>query len=156
MIHAALALGLLSVAVPSDPKFVTPVAIVDDRTELLRKLKAKGVKFDDLFVATVADGEAARRALGPYLTSAIAHEREPYRKSQLTRISEQIAGYDWHCGGFVRHGRRSLFCTFDRGEVTRERAKFPQEAKDGGISWCQCLFRLREQRIENLEWHGEA
>ncbi len=156
MIHLALALGLLSVAVPSDPKFVTAVAIVDDRTDLQRKLKANGVKFDDLFVATAADGEAARRALGPHLTFAIAHEREPYRKSQLAGILEQIAGYDWHCGGFVRHGQRSLFCTFDRGAVTRERAKFPQEGKDGGISWCQCLFRLREQQIEDLEWHGEA
>jgi hypothetical protein len=156
MMHATLALGLLWVAVPPDPRVVAPVAIVGDRTELRRKLNGAGVKFDELFVATVADGEAARQALRPYLESAIAREREPYRKSQLRGILAQSALYDWHCGGFSWHGQRSLFCTFDRGEVARARGKFPPEAMDGGISWCRCLFRLREQRIEQLEWHGEA
>jgi hypothetical protein len=155
MIQVALALGLLSVTVPSDPRIVTPVAIVDDKQELRRGLEANGVKFDDVFVATAEDGEAARHALRPYLESAVARERDQDRKTQLRGILEQLAGYDWHCGGFVRRGQRSLFCAFDRGILIREPGKFFPTIADGGIGVCRCLFRLRQRRIEHLEWNDE-
>ena len=156
MIQVALALGLLSVTVPSDPKIVTPVSIVDQTAELRRGLKANSVKFDDVFIATVEDGEAARHALRPYLESALAHERDTSRKMALKGIRKHIADYDWHCGGFIRRNQRSLFCAFDRGIVTREPGKFFPEIEDGGIGVCRCVFRLRERRIEHLEWNGEA
>ena len=156
MIQVALALGLLSVTVPADPKIVTPVSIVDEATELRRGLRANGVRFDDVFIATVEDGEAARHALRPYLESAIAHERDPDRKTALKGILENIAGYDWHCGGFIRRRQRSLFCSFDRGIFMRAPGKFFPEIFDGGIGVCRCVFRLRERRIEHLEWNGEA
>lgn len=80
MIRLALTLGLLSVTVPSDPGIALPVSIVSDPVELRRGLKANGVRFDGLFIATPEDGEAARHALRPYLESAIARERDPSRK----------------------------------------------------------------------------
>ena len=156
MIQLAFVLGLLSVTVPSDPGIVTPVSIVDDPMELRRGLKAGGVRFDAVFIATSDDGEAARHALRPYLESAIARERDAVRRTALEGILERIGFYDWHCGGFVRHGRRSLFCAFDHGLFTRRPGKFFPEIADGGIGVCRCVFRLRERRIEHLEWNGEA
>ncbi len=152
----ALALGLLSVTVPSDPGIVTPVSIVDDPVELRSGLKANGVRFDGVFIATVEDGERARHALRPYLESAIARERDPSRKTALQGILEHIGFYDWHCGGFIGRGRRALFCVFDRGILTRTPGKFFPAIADGGIGVCRCVFRLRERRIEHLEWNGEA
>jgi hypothetical protein len=156
MIQVALALALLAVTVPSDPKIVTKVSIVDDSDELRRGLKANGVKFDDVFVATDADGEAARHALRPYLDAAIAREHDPDRKASLAGILERLATYDWHCGGFVRRGRRSLFCVFDDGIIMRSPGKFFPGIEDGGIGVCQCLFRLRERRIESLTWNSNG
>jgi hypothetical protein len=156
MIRLALALGLLSVTVPSDPGMVMPVSIVDDPVELRSGLKANGVRFDGLFTVTVEDGERARHALRPYLESAIARERDPSRKTAMQGILEHIAFYDWHCGGFIRHGHRSLFCVFDRGLATRMPGKFFPAIADGGIRVCRCLFGLRKRRIEHLEWNGEA
>ena len=92
MVGLAFALGLLSVTVPSDPRIVMPVSIVDDPVEMRRGLKANGVSFDRLFIATVEDGEAARHALRPYLESVIARERDPNRKTELQGILRR------HCG----------------------------------------------------------
>jgi hypothetical protein len=156
MIQVALTLGLLVVTVPADPEIVLPVSIVDDATELRRGLRAAGIKFDGVFTATVGDGEAARHALRPYLKSAIENERDPERKTALTGILQHLVDYDWHCGGFIRRGRRALFCAFDRGIIMRAPGKFFPEIADGGIWVCRCVFRLREQRIEQLEWNGEA
>jgi hypothetical protein len=146
MIQVALALGLVTVVLPSDPGLVTPVSIVDDRVELRRGLKANGVRFD----------EAARHALRPHLEAAIAHERHPDRKAALRGILAHIAVYDWHCGGFIRRGQRSLFCSFDRGIVMRSPGKFFPEIADGGIGVCRCVFHLRDRRIEKLEWNNDA
>lgn len=156
MIQVALALGLLSVTVPSDPGIVMPVSIVDDPVELRRGLKANGVRFDALFIATAADGERARHALRPYLESAIARERDPSRKTALQGILNHLAYYDWGCGGFIRRGHRSLFCAFDRGILPHAPRKYFPEIGDGGIWVCRCVFRLRGRRIEHLEWNGEA
>jgi hypothetical protein len=154
MIRLALALGLLSVTVPSDPGIVMPVSIVDDPVELRSGLKANGVKFAAVFIATSEEGEAARHALRPYLEAAIARERDPGRKTDLQGILEHIAFYDWHCGGFIRRGHRSLFCIFDRGLFKRVPGKFFPAIADGGIGVCRCVFRVRRRRIEHLEWEG--
>jgi hypothetical protein len=130
--------------------------LVNETTELSRGLKANGVKFDDVFIATVEDGEAARHALRPYLESAIVHVRDASRKMALKGILKHITDYDWHCGGFIQRGQRSLFCAFDRGIVMRAPGKFFPEIEDGGIGVCRCVFRLRERRIEHLEWNGQA
>jgi len=155
MIQLALAIGLLSVTVPSDPRIVMPVSIVDDSNELRRGLKFNGVKFDDVFVATAEDGEAARHAARPYLAAAIGHERDADRKAKLAGILERVGDYDWHCGGFIRRGHRSLLCVFDRGIFTRSPGKFFPEIEDGGIGVCRCVFRLRDRRIVSLEWNGD-
>jgi hypothetical protein len=156
MIQVALALGLLSVTVPSNPRLVTPVSIVDESNELRRGLKFNGVKFDDVFVATAEDGEAARHALRPYLTAAIGHERDADRKAELAGILERLGEYDWHCGGFIRRGQRSLFCAFDMGIITRSPGKFFPRIADGGIGVCRCIFRLRDRRIQSLQWNDSG
>ena len=153
----ALVVGLLSVTVPSDPKMVTKVSVVDDRQELRRGLRDNRVKFDAVFVATDADGEAARRALRPYLDTAIARERVPARKASLTGIRDRFVAYDWHCGGFVRHGRRAVFCIFDHGIIRRSGpGRFFPAIADGGIGVCRCVFSLRKRRIVSLDWNDEA
>jgi hypothetical protein len=134
MLALALALGLLSVTVPSDPGIVVPVSIVEDPVELRSGLRANGVRFDSLFIATAEDGERARHALRPYLESAMARERDPARKTALKGILDRLAFYDWHCGGFIRRGRRSLFCEFDRGAGTPRPVRgtpveFPDEVR---------------------------
>jgi len=153
MIQVALTLALLLITVPADPKIVTPVSIVGEATELRRGLKANGIKFDGVFTAAAEDGEAARHALRPYLESAIAHERDPDRKTALKGILNHIAEYDWHCGGFIRRSQRLLFFVFDQGIIMRAPGKFFPEIADGGIGVCRCVFRLRERRIERLEWN---
>jgi hypothetical protein len=155
MIQVALAATLVGITVPSDPQAVTPVAIVDDTKELRRGLKANGVKFDDVFVAEATDGEAARHALRPYLEAVIARERDRVRRTSLAEILAGLATYDWHCGGFVRRARRSLFCVFDHGIITRSPGRFFPEIADGGIGVCRCVFRLRDRQIESLAWNGD-
>src|SRR3954468_11060446 len=106
MIQLVLALGLLSVTVPSNPRLVTPVAIVDDGNELRRGLKFNGVKFDAVFVATAEDGEAARHALRPYLEAAIGRERAADRKAELAGILERLGAVGRARAGLVHSGGR--------------------------------------------------
>jgi len=133
-----------------------PVVIVDDSKEIRH---AVGFKVDDVFTPTQDEAEAPRRDLARYIDVERSREKDDNRQSRLRRIGMSANRYLWHCGGYVKDGQKSLFCSFVRHEpsdLPRLRQKHFPVIYDGGISVCRCYFNVKLGRIVRLEWNGEA
>ncbi len=156
MMGVALLLEVLAIVVAADPQLPGKTFVVADRAAVGAELKQRGIRFEGLFTATLAQAESARGALPAHVKGELTRTSDVDRRDDLRAILAKAKLHDWNCGGFRHQGERFLFCSFVRRSGAGPGGPGFATAHGGGLFIVyHCRFRLRDRRISALDWDAE-